>query len=118
MTVLGMALTTAALAIAPLAQAQPGRGCQSEHVGLLRIKVRQICDTPRAPDGSWTRTRTLYVPAHSYPASSSCDEYSCTWSDGGYVDDAVTGRETYVVTDDNIPPFEPGWLPPGTDILR
>jgi hypothetical protein len=113
------AAATLAGGLAAPANANPaGMGCESTHWGFLGFQLRTICDGPRQPDGSWMRYRVVWVPAHYVAASSYCGTYSCSYSAGGYVDDTIYAKENYVVFDSNVLPDEPGWLPPGTDILR
>jgi len=108
-----------ALGVAPAAQASPqGMGCETIHWGFLGSQLRTICDGPRQADGSWTRARVVWRPAHYVSASSYCGTYSCSYSGGYYVDDTVFARESYVVFESNVLPDEPGWLPAGTDTLR
>jgi hypothetical protein len=96
------------------ANAVPGVGCETIHWGFLGMQRRTICDGPRNPDGSWNRLRIIWTPAHYVPVS--CTRYSC-W--GGYpVDESLQAKENYPVTDGTVLPDEPGWLPPGTDVLR
>ena len=96
----------------------PGMGCEAIRWGLLRSQLRTICDGPRRPDGSWDRTRTVWVPAHHVPYSCYCGSYSCSCSGGYDVDDTIVAYEKYIVFDYNALPDEPGWLPPGTEILK
>lgn len=115
----GVAALAIALGIAPTAQASPsGMGCETIHWGFLGSQLRTICDGPRQGDGSWMRYRVVWRPAHYVAASSYCGTYSCSYSGGYYVDDTVFAKENYVVFDSNVLPDEPGWLPPGTDVLR
>ena len=79
---------------------------------------RTVCDTPRRADGSWTRYRELWTPAGYVPASSYCGTYSCSFTGGYYRQRSTAAYEEYVVFDHNIPPNEPGWLPPGTVVIR
>jgi hypothetical protein len=60
----------------------------------------------------------VWVPAHYVSASSYCGTYSCSYGGGYYVNDSVVAKESYVVFDTNVLPDEPGWLLPGTDVLR
>ena len=50
-----------------LARAAAQADCQSVPWGFLGSQTRTLCDTPLAPDGSWTRRRTIWVPAHQVP---------------------------------------------------
>jgi hypothetical protein len=115
----GLAALAIAGGIAAPAQASPpGLGCESIHWGFLGSQLRTICDGPRQADGSWTRARMVWRPAHYVSSSSYCGTYSCSYTQGYYVDDTVFAKETYVVFDSNVLPDEPGWLQPGTDVLR
>lgn len=102
---------------APRADAAPaGSGCESIHApGLIAWgQLRTICDTPRHADGSWTRSRKYWTPAHYVPVS--CDRWLCT---GGYqVGDTVSRYEEYPVNDGNVLGDEPGWLPTGSVTVR
>lgn len=88
--------------------------CQSVPWGFLGTQVRQICDGPIQPDGSWIRHRVEGYPAHYENPSSSCSGgayYSnCTYYPGGYVADRYTDDETYPVTPETVLPDEPGHL--------
>ncbi|MBP3086988.1 CDGP domain-containing protein [Mycolicibacterium fortuitum] len=97
-------------------KAAPGLGCETIAApGLLNWgQKRTICDTPRRADGSWTRSREYWTPAHYVPVS--CYRWSCT---GGYQVGNTTARyEEYVVFDHNVLPDEPGWLPTGSVVIR
>lgn len=105
------------------ANADPGIGCERINWGLhiLTPQKRTICDGPRRPDGSWERFRQLWTPAHYVPRRWSCSGYgyvSCTEYGGYHVADQIWEEQTYVVFDHNVLPDEPGWLPPGTAVLR
>ncbi len=98
------------------ADAAPSVGCETIAApGLLTWgQKRTICDTPRRADGSWTRARQYWTPAHYVPVS--CYRWNCT---GGYdVGDTVSRYEEYVVFDSNVLPDEPGWLPTGSVVIR
>jgi hypothetical protein len=82
-------------------------------VGFRR---RTLCDCPIAGDGSWSRERTIWVPAHySTPictSTSSGSSYS-SYNDcsGGYmVNERLVSNETYPVRPDTVLPDEPGHL--------
>ena len=70
------------------------------------------------PDGSWTRFRMVWVPAHFVPVTCSSGTYYSSCSGGYQVGDSINAKETYPVQADTVLPDEPGWLPPGTDTLR
>lgn len=105
------------------AHADPNIGCERINWGLhiLTPQKRTICDGPRRADGSWERWRQLWTPAHYVPARSYCSGtywVSCNTTGGYYVDDQIWEEETYIVFDHNVLDGEPGWLPPGTAVLR
>ena len=104
----------------PVAQAIPsGTGCERVNWGFLGLtQKRDICDGPRQSDGSWLRTRYIFVPAGYVSASSSCSYYSCTYHPGYYHEESTVAFEQYVVFDDNVPPGEPPWLPTGSMVIR
>ncbi|ORV37917.1 hypothetical protein AWC00_22200 [Mycobacterium conspicuum] len=91
--------------------------CKTELWGFLGSQRRTLCDGPIAKDGSWSRQRTIWVPAHfstpictSYGGSSSswASHTSCT---GGYfVNQHLVSDETYPVRPDTVLPDEPGHL--------
>jgi hypothetical protein len=73
-----------------------------------------ICDTPIRTDGSWSRERAIWVPAHQVPLTTNCYgtySVSCTTTGGYWADLSVLEDETYVVFPDNVLPDEPGHLP-------
>jgi hypothetical protein len=91
-------------------------GCTAQTVpwGFLGSQQRTLCDWPVQADGSWTRERTLWTPAHQVPFT--CNTYggiyySSTNCSGGYfVNQTVTDDQTYVVTPGTVLPDEPGHL--------
>lgn len=100
------------------ADADPGIGCERINWGLHILSPQKR--TIRA-DGSWERFRQLWTPAHYVPLRTTCSGsyvISCSTSGGYYVDDQIWEEQTYVVFDSNVLPDEPGWLPPGTAVLR
>jgi hypothetical protein len=111
-TLAGVAIG-AGFGLAPSAQALPP-GCQQVPWGFLGTQVRQICDGPVLPDGSWMRHRVEGYPEHyAYPSSScSSGSYSsyCTYYPGGDVAERDTDNETYPVRVDTVLPDEPGHL--------
>lgn len=116
----GLAAATLGLsgATAPVADADPGVGCETVRWGFFWSQRRTICDGPRAADGSWTRARRVWTPAGYVRGSSYCSSYSCSYSAGYYREESTTAFETYVVFDSNVLGDEPGWLPPGTFTIR
>ena len=110
-TVVGGSLVSGAAYLLPAhANADAsGAGCQTVLWGFLGSQRRTLCDSPIGPDGSWTRERAVWTPAHYVPIS--CYGYyyfSCT---GGYaVSQSINSDETYPVTADTVLPDEPGHL--------
>jgi hypothetical protein len=98
-------------------QADPGIGCETIHWGLFGFQRRSVCDGPRRGDGSWTRVRVVWTPAHT--VSGGCyGTYYISCYPPRYYEETTNARESYVVFDSNVLPDEPGWLPAGTDTLR
>jgi hypothetical protein len=90
--------------------------CKTEPWGFLGSQRRTLCDSPISSDGSWSRERTIWRPAHyttptctSRGGSSSYSSYTdCT---GGYfINQSVVSNETYPVRPDTVLPDEPGHL--------
>ncbi|AER48967.1 hypothetical protein CM14_gp54 [Mycobacterium phage Acadian] len=109
----------AAQCTAPKASANPpGTVCQTTS-GIWPFKgtKRTICDTARAADGSWTRYREFYTPAHWVNGRSSCygGMYysSCDYSPGYFQPMVSNGIETYPVSDAPGAPNQPLWDEPG-----
>jgi hypothetical protein len=102
---------------APIAHAdQFGPNCDTVPIGFFKAKLRTVCDTPIRPDGSWSRKRIFWIPAHHVDAQSDCSSstYSshCTYTEAHDVDDTIVdGPDEYVVFPDNVLPDEPGHLP-------
>ncbi len=113
-----MVLGATAIGYASHAEAAAPVGCETIHWGFLGGQRRTICDTPKRPDGSWTRAREVWVPAGYVPRSSYCGTYSCSSSGGYYRERSTVAFETYVVFDSNVLPDEPGWLPTGSVVIR
>lgn len=100
---------------APAAASAPATNCKTELWGLLGSQRRTLCDGPISKDGSWSRERTIWVPAHySTPictsrGSGSFSSFSSCF--GGYfVDQHEISRESYSVRPDTVLPDEPGHL--------
>jgi hypothetical protein len=93
-------------------------GCETIDWGFLGSQQRTICDGPRHGDGSWMRYRVIWTPAGYVPRSTYCGSYSCSSSGGYYREESLQAKENYIVFDHNVLQGEPGWLPPGTDIIR
>jgi hypothetical protein len=74
--------------------------CKTEPWGFLGSQRRTLCDGPIAKDGSWSRHRTIWVPAHfSTPICTSYGGSSSSWSSytnctGGYFVDQRLARRT------------------------
>ena len=113
-----LAFTGTAWAAQAEADADPGIGCETIRWGFLGSQRRTVCDGPTRPDGSWTRARVVWTPAHYVPVSCYSGRYSSSCSGGYHVDQTVQAQESYVVFPSNVLPDEPGWLPPGTDVIR
>jgi hypothetical protein len=89
--------------------------CQTEPFGFLGSQRRTLCDGPITSDGSWSRERTIWLPAqYSTPSciSSGRGGYSSRASClGGYlIPERMISNETYPVRPDTVLPDEPGHL--------
>lgn len=100
----------ATVIFAPPASAKPG--CDSVPWGFFASQVRTLCDGPMRPDGSWSRARVIWVPAHQVPFTCSYGRYSSSCTGGYFVDDSVVSAEEYPVTPETVLPDEPGYLGP------
>jgi hypothetical protein len=108
----GTAMFAALTVFTPNAHANFGYpNCDTSGVGIFKAKQRTLCDTPIRPDGSWTRERVFWVPAHQVPFTCDYGTYSSSCSGGYFVDDSIISDESYVVFPDNVLPDEPGHLP-------
>jgi hypothetical protein len=122
---LATAITATAVGLAAAAHADDapslggpahvGPDCQTDPWGFLGSQRRTLCDGPISSDGSWSRERTIWAPAHystpicSYRGGSSSSSYtSC--SGGYFVNERLIGNETYPVRPDTVLPDEPGHL--------
>ena len=93
-----------------------GPGCKTEPFGFLGSQRRTLCDGPISSDGSWSRERTIWAPAHystpictSTGRSSSYSSYANCF--GGYmVPERLISNETYPVRPETVLPDEPGHL--------
>jgi hypothetical protein len=88
-----------------------GPNCQTVPWGF-GAQRRTVCDGPISSDGSWSRQRIIWVPAHQAPyscfVSGSSPFTNCT---GGYnIDEGLISDETYSVRPDTVLPDEPGHL--------
>jgi len=95
--------------------ARTDANCKTEPWGFLGSQRRTLCDGPISSDGSWSRERTIWVPAHySTPictsrSSSSYSSYTDCY--GGYfVNERLVSNETYPVRPDTVLSDEPGHL--------
>ena len=115
---LGLGLGVMALAtpdqVRGVSQGTLPPNCQQQRWGFFGSQLRQICDGPIRPDGSWMRHRVVGVPEHYVYPHTSCSSGSyssyCTFYPGGWVDEVDTDDETYLVTPDTVLPDEPGHL--------
>ncbi len=91
--------------------------CKTEPWGFLGSQRRTLCDGPISADGSWSRTRTFWAPAHYTPRFCTSRSSGSSWSSsyencsGGYfVDQRLFGNETYRVRPETVLGDEPGHL--------
>lgn len=110
-------LVGCAIGWAARADAAPGVGCETIRWGFLGSQLRTVCDTPRRPDGSWTRAREVWVPAGWVRGYCSFGYFS-SCSQGYYRERGTVAYEEYPVTDGTVLPDEPGWLPTGSVVIR
>lgn len=99
---------------APPASADPPPpGCERVPILGLNPQVREICDLPMEPDGSWTRWRWFWHPGfvHSSCGGVYYQGGNCPpWMDKDSVPAEQTPVDKYVLTADTIPPGEPGYI--------
>ena len=125
---LATAITATGVGLAAMADADDGApapnfagpahadaNCKTDPWGFLGSQRRTLCDGPTSSDGSWSRERTIWVPAHySTPictTSGSRSSSSYTSCSGGYfVNQREVSNETYPVRPDTVLPDEPGHL--------
>lgn len=116
---LGSAIVATAVGLAPASHADDVSGpnaanCQTDRWGFLGSQRRTLCDGPISRDGSWSRERTIWTPAHFTPYNCSSYGYSSNYStncSGGYfVDQREVSNETYPVRPETVLPDEPGHL--------
>jgi hypothetical protein len=91
----------------------PAVNCQTEPWGFLGSQRRTLCDGPIAHDGSWSRTRTIWAPAHYTPGM--CYGGSGNWrlavcDSGHFVDQREISNDTYPVRPETVLSDEPGHL--------
>ena len=113
-TAVGLAATSHADDAAPVPTTA---NCQTEPFGFLGSQRRTLCDGPISSDGSWSRERTIWFPAHY--STRTCSSYgggggtysSSTSCTGGYlINERLVSDETYPVRPDTVLPDEPGHL--------
>lgn len=102
---------------APPASADPPPpGCERVPILGLNPQIREICDLPIQPDGSWTRWRWFSHPEFVH---STCGDYGymtrtdyvCPdWAPRDTIPAEQSAVEKYVVTADTVPPGEPGYI--------
>jgi hypothetical protein len=116
---LATAITAIGVGLAATSQADFGApapntaNCKTDPWGFLGSQRRTLCDGPISGDGSWSRTRTIWVPGHySMPiCTSSGGRSSYTNCSGGYfINQREVSNETYPVRPDTVLPDEPGHL--------
>lgn len=101
--------STDAAAAAPA----PGANCKTDLWGPLGSWRRTLCDGPISHDGSWSRDRTIWVPAHrQLPIciSSGGRYHSSTCYGGDWIDQHEVSRETCPVRPETVLSDEPGHL--------
>jgi hypothetical protein len=104
-----------AITLAPVAHADPPPpGCQRDVLFGLDPKIREVCDSPIQPDGSWTRLRSFH---RTYKSRSTCNGYLNVLDCPPFLQGTAIVQypqdspvETYVVTWDTIPDGEPGHI--------
>jgi hypothetical protein len=107
-TAVGLAATSHAEFRAPSTA-----NCKTDPWGFLGAQRRTLCDGPITSDGSWSRERTIWLPAHySMPICTSgggCSSYATCY--GGHpVPERQISNETYPVRPETVLPGEPGHL--------
>lgn len=99
---------------APASADPPPPGCQRDPIFGLDPQIREVCDLPIQPDGSWTRFRSFH---RTYKSRTTCNgvlyQLDCPpWLQGTaivqYPQDSPV--DTYTVTWDTIPDGEPGHI--------
>ncbi len=91
----------------------PAVNCKTDPWGFLGSQRRTFCDGPISHDGSWSRDRTIWVPAHrQLPIciSSGGRYHSSTCYVGDWIDQHEVSRETYPVRPETVLSDEPGHL--------
>jgi len=116
---LATAITATAVGLAATSHADfggpshPGAICKTEPWGFLGSQRRTLCDSPIGVDGSWSRERTIWQPAHR--TSYNCDygsrrSYSTNCYGGYLVPERLISNETYPVRPETVLHDEPGHL--------
>lgn len=90
------------------ASADNGIRCQTDLWGFLGSQRRELCDTPRQADGSWMRSRIVYVPSGWVNGYCSGSRYYWSCSPGYWRPYREVSSEIYPVTDQTKLPDEPG----------
>lgn len=102
------------IVFAPPAGADPPPpGCERVPILGLNPQVREICDLPIQPDGSWERWRWFWHPefVHSSCGGVYYQGGNCPpWMDKDTIPADQTPVDKYVLTADTIPPGEPGYI--------
>ncbi|MEW2483553.1 hypothetical protein AB0876_28605 [Mycobacterium sp. NPDC049093] len=108
---------TSILGAAPAVADPPPPGCERVPILGLDPKVREICDLPIQPDGSWTRWRWYWAPRYvgsqcvaGFPADGQLANGCPPGTHHSFSPEYVEPKEVYVVTADTIPPGEPGYI--------
>jgi hypothetical protein len=104
----GIMLVVVAGVLAAAAKADVPCHKQTVPWGFLGSERRTICDTARAADGSWTRERIIWSPAGYVPGGGYCGTWSCSYTEGYYVQQSVKSDDVYPVNDGDVLPDEPG----------
>ncbi len=116
---IGAGLTASAVAVgllvgaAPASAEPPPPGCERVPILGLDPHIREICDTPIQPDGSWIRFRSFQWLSST---RSSCGGIyyqggNCPfWMPNDVTPGGNSPVDRYTVTWDTIPPGEPGHL--------
>lgn len=87
--------------------------CTTEPWGFLGSQRRTLCDGPINTDGSWSRERTIWAPAHRTPYhcySYGSHDHSTDCYGGDFVEQRVISSEIYPVRPDTVLSDEPGHL--------
>lgn len=95
-----------------------GQGCETVHTGLFREQRRTVCDGPKRADGSWEREREIWIPAGWVPGFCSGYDWTSSCTQSYPRARSTVAYEQYPVTDATVLSDEPGWLAPGTVIIR